>query len=442
MQPASHAIATYYASEPTRGNPAMETSPPSSGKAMPEESGPAADLISNLVAESASASFGSRLRGVILIGSLARGEASIVWEAGFRKLLGDAEFLLVFSDDTPLPQPNALASFKEETEKKLARHGVSVKLDFGTECSRYLRRMQRSIYTYEVKSWGRVVWGDSNILALIPDFAASDIPREDAWRLLCNRIIEVLDALGVADVHAGLLSPALHYRTVKLYQDMATSYLVFAGCYEPAYRPRAERLARMAAGPQPASGLPFQLGDFSARVSACTRFKLGGLPNSASNEVGCPASADFLHAAVLDAHALWKWELAQLIGDQTDRRDPDLMRQWMRALPFRARIRGWAHVLRKCGWHRSLRLWPRWLRLAVQSSPRYCVYAAASQIFFELPQIAAPSHAPRSPDLDLGRIGSWLPVEHDAGKRVARDWWQVVRDVWWNYQEFLKDTQS
>lgn len=402
----------------------------------------AAEVICAAVSESAAAAFGDQLRGVILVGSMGRGEATVVSEKGTQKVLGDAEFLLVFNEESTLPHPAAIAHARQEAEERIAKQGVSVELDLAAVHARHLRQMPPGIYTYEVKVQGKVVWGDPDILSLIPGFHASDIPYEDAWRLLCNRMIELLEAAGETTVTAGALPPVLHYRTVKLYQDMATSFLVFSGCYEPAYRSRAERLSRMAADPQPPADLPFRLADFSARVSACTRFKLSGLLSGASNATGCPASAEFLRTAINDAHALWRWELERLIGDQSPRPDTDLMSRWMRTVSFRARIRGWARVLRKSHWHRSFRLWPRWLRLAMKSSARYCVYAAGSQLFFRLAKLSDPSQAAAPPDRDLRQIRLWLPVEHRALKQTASGWNQAMLDVCWNYNEFLKDTQS
>lgn len=402
----------------------------------------AADVICAAVAESAAAAFGDQLRGVILIGSMGRGEATVVSENGSPKVLGDAEFLLVFNEESTLPHQAAIERASQVAEERITKQGVTVKLDLAAVHARHLRQMPPSIYTYEVKVQGKVVWGDPAILSLIPDFHASDIPYEDAWRLLCNRMIEVLEAAGETTVTADGLPPVLHYRTVKLYQDMATSFLVFSGCYEPAYRSRAERLSRMAADPKPPADLPFRFADFSARVSACTRFKLSGLLGGDSIEAGCPASAEFLRTAIKDARALWRWELERLIGDHRLRPDTDLMSRWMRTVSFRARIRGWVRVLSKSGWHRSIRLWPRWLRLAMKSSSRYCVYAAGSQLFFALARLSDPSHSAAPPDYDLVQIRSWLPVEHGALKQTASGWNQAMLDVCWNYKQFLKDTQS
>lgn len=417
---------------------AMDTASPSQHGAAAVAKG----LICRETTECVAGAFADRLLALVLTGSLARDEATVISENGTTTMLGDAEFLLVFAEGAALPSPGFVEDLQRRIEGGLAQAGVSVSLELSPVPPDFLRKMAPHIFAYELRTCGQVVWGEPDILSLIPAFAAADIPLEDAFRLLCNRIIEVIDAAGEADWRASNLSSALHYRTVKLYQDMATSYLLFAGCYEPAYRLRADRLARIAADRQPASDLPFQLADFSARVSACTRFKLAGLPSGASSETLCPASADFLSAAVADAHALWRWELARLIGVQGHRSDADLMIKWMRTLPFRARVRGWAHVLRKCGWHRSFRWWPRWLRLAMKSSPRYCVYAAASQLFFRVGGLSEALNAQEGLHGDLRSVRSWLPVERGASNHPSGAWRQTMHDICWNYRTFLKDTRS
>lgn len=416
----------------------VRTSPSPNG----DLSATAKRLICEQTAEAVVETFGSRLCALILTGSTSRDEATVIDQNGIRKLLGDAEFLLVFAEGAALPSPSSVEDLRRKVEGGLAQAGVSVSLDLSPVPPNFMRRMEPHIFAYELRTCGQVVWGEPEILSLIPVFAPADIPLEDGWRLLCNRVIEVIEAAGEADRHASDLPSALHYSTVKLYQDMATSYLLFAGCYEPTYRLRAERLARMAADPQPASDLPFRLADFSARVSACTRFKLAGIPSSESSETLCPASAEFICTAVTDAHALWRWELARLIGGENHRSDADLMTRWMRTAPFRARARGWAHVLRKCGWHRSFRWWPRWLRLATKSSPRYCVYAAASQLFFRAGGLPEALNAPEALNSDLRPIRSWLPVERVTSNHASSNWRQAMLGICWNYHEFLKDTRS
>lgn len=402
------------------------------------------EAICRLVAGRAAATFGGNLRAAILIGSVARNEATIVTESGIRKLLGDAEFLLAFEDTVALPDSALVARMVKEAEDELARQAISVKLDCTALHSHVLGRMQPNIYTFEVRTWGDVVWGDTAVLQLIPAFAASDIPLEDAFQLLCNRMTEVLECAARQDTESDELSPELHYRLVKLYQDMATSFLVAAGEYEPTYRGRAERLAALAKSARAGIDMPLALKQFSARVSACTRYKLEGKSSATPGaDSGCPATIDFLCAAVADAHALWRWELIRLTCDQSHLTDDALMIAWGGRVRWRARMRGWGHVCRKLGWSRSLLASPRWLRLAIISSPRYCVYTAASELFFSLPAVLCSAEPPAKKRLDVARILSNLPVVGRDGSHGAIGAWRAAIDsVCWNYDHFLKDTRS
>src|SRR5207249_8756133 len=106
------------------------------------------------------------------------------------------------------------------------------------------------------------------------------------------------------------------------------------------------------------------------------------------------------------AEMLWGWELARLQGFDRDGAPQVLMSLWMRRQPLRACLRGWAHVVRARGWHRSWRLWPRWLRQASQGSPRHLVYRAASALVFEL---SAATAKPRLMS-DLRQLRRYLPV--------------------------------
>ncbi|MDE3179599.1 MAG: hypothetical protein KGM47_08060 [Acidobacteriota bacterium] len=388
--------------------------------------------------------FGNRLCALILTGSLARNEAAVEEADGTSKLLGDAEFLLVFADDSALPRPGDVRHLAQEIEARLARHGVAGSMDLDAIHPSFLRALKPHIFAYELRKCGHVVWGDQGILNLIPPFTAADIPLEDAWRLLCNRMIEQLEVAPELGAQHIILPPAVHYRTVKLYRDMATSFLIFTGGYEPTYRGRAERLNSMSADPSEKRGLPFPLIDFSNRVSACTGFMLQGRWDGLHNQTAsCPPSFAFWQEAISQARLLWRWELMRLTGGDASLSDQGLMETWMKMQPVRDRLRGWAYVLRECGWRRSWREWPRWLRLAWRASPRYCVYSAATRILFDLPSILdARAGTPATTNPEFNSICSWLPANHGDHRASAPRWVQAVSAVSWNYLHFLKGTRA
>src|SRR6185295_7098903 len=107
---------------------------------------------------------------------------------------------------------------------------------------------------------------------------------------------------------------------------------------------------------------------FARIVSACTEWKLAGGDGPAPEGVSW-------QGVIERARRLWRWELARLSGASSELSDHALLDVWLRCQPVTDRARGWLHVLRKCGWHRSWRLWPRWARLARRGSPRYLVYS-------------------------------------------------------------------
>jgi hypothetical protein len=384
---------------------------------------------------------GEQSRAIVLTGSLARDEATVVGIEGQWKLWGDAEFFLVFHDRATLPGAAALESLAGEIESSLLRRKVSCRIGLSAVQARYFRGLQPHIFAYELRKWGTTVWGDSNVLSLIPEFAASEIPLEDAWRLLCNRVIEQLEM--AAETAAGTEDGGCHlqYRTAKLYLDMATSYLVFRGAYSPSYRQRSEVLSRLEKETLPAERPPFSLRDFADRVAASTQFKLTGSIPEGSFLTLPKSNLDLWKESLSIARGLWRWELARLAGVEGDRSDRELVRAWMRRQPLSQRLRGWLYAVRDRGWVRSWADWPRWARLAWRASPRYWVYAVASEL---LGQLAGPPQSLSQGEesaVDFDGLRSWLPALPERGSAGPPSQ-RLAADVVWNYHEFLTKTRA
>ncbi|HEY7203352.1 MAG TPA: hypothetical protein VIA61_03615 [Methylomirabilota bacterium] len=370
------------------------------------------------------------LRALILTGSLARGEGTVTVDREHCRVLGDAEFLAVFADGARRPPSSAMRATAAEIQAALRERRISCPVTLSAVTEDYLRALRPAIFAYELRSCGSVVWGDPTVLQLIPELSARDVPREDAWRLLCNRLIEQVEVtISPADGDA-LASSEARYRLVKLHLDMATSLLVFTDGYEPTYRGRSDRLGALARQPELAAEHPFPLESFARSVEACTRWKLD---SSGSNPP--PLS---LATALDQAHRLWRWELGRLTGLPDDLTDQALLDALSAHQPAADRLRGWLYVVRRCGWHRSWRLWPRWARLARRGSPRYLIYSAACQALFASPR--AVSSAAQAAVASVATAE--LPVVRPSGGAVARPWAEMVADVAFNYREFLVDTRA
>lgn len=376
------------------------------------------------------------LRAVVLTGSLARDEGTWRTDGDRSRALGDAEFLLVFADRAPLPSVRDVQNLMQRIDAHLAELGIVCPLTLSPVRATYLRRLGPAIFAYELRTSGQVVWGDATVLSLIPAFSAADIPLEDAWRLLCNRLVEQLEV--ASDVSAPSTDPSAPalYRTVKLHLDMATSLLVFLGSYEPTYRQRAERLRDLARRREQSEHYPFRLEPFARIVTACTEWKLAGADGPAPEGVSW-------EGVIERAHRIWRWEVAQLSGASPELSDRALFEAWLRDQPAADRARGWLHVLRKCGWHRSWRLWPRWVHLARRGSPRYLVYSAACRLLFDLPGLEVEG-GDRTRG-SWGWEGLWedLPVIRPwAKQRRALPWQEAATEITWSYREFLVGTRA
>lgn len=372
--------------------------------------------------------YGSALRAIVLTGSLARDEGSFVKEGSRWKSLGDADFFLVFRDGTPLPSTFAVDSVGHEIRNVLEANGIAAAVGLAPVPGSYFQKLPQHIATYELRSCGRVVWGEKTIISMVPAFEPSQISLEDGWRMLGNRIIELLEAIAAAPEPLAVTSHDAQYCLIKLYLDMATSYLVFSGRYSPTYRQREQTLRELSENGTAEVDAPFPLRAFADRVSACTTLKLDG--HSLTN-----TPEEWLNDAVLYARLLWNWELASLTGEAGQISESDLMFAWMRRQPVKSRLRGWGSVLRRCGWLRTLLQWPRWMRFGWRASPRYWVYHVAAELFFCLPDALKG-------DLnegDLKKCEDRLPLSGDLG---AAGWRSLARMTALNYRRLLEKTTA
>ncbi|HEV2424403.1 MAG TPA: hypothetical protein VGZ29_06215 [Terriglobia bacterium] len=420
------------------------------------------DIICRETAGISSGAIGSQLRAIVLTGSMARGEATSIAEGGIVRVLGDAEFFLVFKDDAPFPSHNSLTELAGRLQARLSEEKIRCAVELTPVNPEYFRRLQPTIFGCELRACGRVAWGDTSVLSLIPPFSPADIPRPDAWRLLLNRTIECLEVV------PGLVQPGsdsardFSYRLTKLCLDLATSYLVFAGKFQPTYRARTKLIQEMAERDPVAASCPLDLRGFSRQLARCTESKLGTGQPEAFQGTWVEAAGRVIE----DVHRLWRWELIALTGAPAASADWELMDHWMRRQPPSARLRGWMVVVRECGWHRSWRNWPRWLGLGRQASPRHWIYALAGEIFFSLPNLPgfalggssgegelpsdALSFGPLLQDTrnvenrsEWDRRNSALPIVFQSPLRaVAPEWMKLAMNIAANYHAFVEHTEA
>lgn len=385
--------------------------------------------IEKAASEICRAQFGSHLRALILTGSAARAEASIAVDNSCLNLLSDAELIGILDEQSKLPSDAEGLELASRVEKELADRAILCHVSLGFAHDRFLRNMRPHIFAYELRTCGRVVLGDPCILSLIPSFGPEDIPLEDGWRLLSNRLVEMAEALsgGRTDIP----SVEICYRTIKLCLDAATSLLIFAGGYAASYRQRSENIGMLSTAAIPG----FDLRDFSTTVGLCTAEKLGSVLQSS-------AIKDWQSVVQACQYAikLWIWELQKMTGVADDS-GLRLCLRFARQQSFLARVRGWLFVLRRRRWARSWRNWLRWMRLALVGSPRYCTYAAMGELFLsgQLLPLQAVAEDTRSDWEDLYRL---LPERPEDVRENTNTPSSVGLAIGWNYHKFLEETRA
>jgi predicted nucleotidyltransferase len=329
---------------------------------------------------------GQRLVGVVLTGSFARGEGTVVPVERHLRVLGDIEFLVILprGRDYRALRPT-LAGWGRQVSQALGEQRVRVDVEFGPAEEAYLRRRARpSIFVYDLRRHGRVVWGPPDLLTRIPPFGTGDIPREDALHLVFNRAIEQLDAWDRVGTLSGEALLDVAYQRLKLRLDLAGSALAFAGRHVSTYAERPRAFAALLADtPALAMLLP---ASFTDELEHAARAKLTPtlddvLPDAAPAGPRAWVRAE-IRRAVPAVAAVLRWELGQLLGG--DAPLPSLLERWVRAQPWRRRARPWA----KLALHPMPSPVPlsvrRAARLAAHSTPRALTYAAGATAYLAL----------------------------------------------------------
>jgi hypothetical protein len=314
------------------------------------------------------------LEAVILTGSAARGEASVLpTPTGFR-LLGDLEFLVIAR--APLDWP-ALRRRMVEVSRRATRdigdEGRAVSIEYGPAGLVYLQQHIRpSIFAYDLQVHGQVVWGRQDILTEIRPFGVADIPREDALNLIMNRLIEF--ALVAAPAcQAGLSTGSDRpYHLAKIVLDLPGSALAFTGHYISRYSERGGGFrALLEARPDLCQAFP-DVDHFHTALEQAIACKLEPTQERLA-ALALSASANQYAAWI---QALWLWEARHLLGLHTANFG-SVLAAYISREPLAMRLKGWAKFLRHPLRPARALSWSRMTRLLCRASPQTLTYAAA-----------------------------------------------------------------
>ncbi len=382
---------------------------------------------------------------IILAGSFARGEGSVLVRGPCVKVLGDFEFMVVFPPGADRRRlQHALDLEARALSQEFHARQIACELEFRAVTLKYFETLRPHIFGYELLSHALPVWGKAESLLSARRFSASAIPLWDAWRMLNNRLLEQLQWVETFESADREALVEVSYQLLKFHLDLGTSLLLFAGRYQDTYAGRAAALRSWISDRGGQDKPPF-LKEIAGRVRNCTAFKLS--PNKAVGFLGVHLDDNteklrenirhFVFGLVPLVHAVWAWEAAQLTGISSDKQFTDefLHETAMRCQPRREKLRGWIKLILMP----EVRMQPgfarRALSLFLRGSPRYLVYRVATELFFRLPNVLLRGQ----PDVELAGLESYLPVRFARHSHETRTWWRLRSDVLTGWRLFLRN---
>ena len=177
---------------------------------------------------------------MLLAGSLARGEESLLMTSAGPQLFNDVDLVLV--TDRPVPEV-VVSSWGDEATRLLAPGSdyagdrlspLGFHVDLGVLPRSRLLGLPCTLFNYDLQS-ARVLAGEE-VLREMPSLRAPAIPTREALLLLGNRCLSLCESAGPPERDTALW---MHYHALKAVIDTGAALLILSGRY---CTPQRERL--------------------------------------------------------------------------------------------------------------------------------------------------------------------------------------------------------
>ncbi|RJR31752.1 MAG: hypothetical protein C4574_00830 [Candidatus Latescibacterota bacterium] len=367
-----------------------------------------------------------RLRGLVLCGSFATGDESIVLETEPPILLSDVDLAAVVGSLADLerwsPRRTELGAACEALLPEVRFAG---RVDVGIMLPRDLAALPARPGVLDMKSAGRVLAGDPEILSAVPAYGPRDVPAREAVILVENRIAALL---GLAAASAGPADEEWYrfrYEIAKVYTDVAAAALSVAGSYRAGYAERA-RIVSAAAG-DPGSLLGRLVDEpLARRIASWTRFKIAPSRDSAAGaDEGGGAEAAWERAASdLERFRALAASVA-VSGEAGLSRPPSaerLAKAGRRAGTARDRLRSWRGYLARIGPRRAIEIAIARGAGMLAAFPDDVVREHAARLLSHRVRLGAGAPVARPPGGFPYRAAAW----NEAASQLSAAWRGIV----------------
>jgi len=365
------------------------------------------------------------LDAIILIGSPSRGEATVGETSQGLKIYSDLDFYLVPKNGYEGHLLRAVPRVKQ-----LLSLDPTIDVTLNVQTRKDLSNFGPTINTVDLISSGKVIWGDEEILSTVPNYSSHEIVKDDAIKLILNRIIEQLISF---EKRKQDRKPNL-YSSAKMFIDLSASILAFIGEYHSSYREKERRLKRCF---PTFKNLPSIIPDFIQKVEFWTQFKLD--PSKAVKEtVYSPfpgADRNNLYMAVwLDsiqyARAILLWEIQQLLKPSPYPDTIQLLMSYFTNEPTLLKIKTWLKTIMRRQIKVTQLPFSKLHKIITKGSPRHLMYFSGALLFFCAPVMIQPSAAAQEEAMKYFKLSrDYLPIRHQTNNDRFTAWLQVCEKV-------------
>ncbi len=174
--------------------------------------------------------------GIILCGGFGRGEGTVINNGHKVKPVNDYDFLIV---------SNKIQIDAKKLGNQIANVLGMELVDVGIISPDKLSQLPISQWAYDLKYGSRVIFGDQNLLQLIPEFSPERIPIWEAIKLLCNRMAGILGSLRYNEESRFLAIENLRWFRVQIDHMLIAcgdASLMLSSNYHHLYQERLKRL--------------------------------------------------------------------------------------------------------------------------------------------------------------------------------------------------------
>lgn len=179
---------------------------------------------------------------IVLYGSYGRGEGS--W---FRD--EDGAWRPYNDYDVRIVSERAIPSSRLQTLEANLREDIRIRwLDIGHIRTRALKRLKPSILNFDLKYASRILYGDPQVLGLIPEIDAATLPMREAQVLYFTRLFTLLGSLDQDGFDRRLEGESCRFfrnQMAKAILAVVDVLLLEKGAYDASYRTRVERVAEL-----------------------------------------------------------------------------------------------------------------------------------------------------------------------------------------------------